>query len=111
MERGFFRSLFDISFTSFITTKIIKFVYVVTLVLAALAAAIVVIAAFREDTALGIVTLLVVAPVGALIYLVYARLVLELIIQVFRITECCATRTICSVRRSRPLGGFPPTLR
>jgi hypothetical protein len=87
MERGFFRSLFDISFTSFITTKIIKFVYVVTLVLAALAAAIVVIAAFREDTALGIVTLLVVAPVGALIYLVYARLVLELIIQVFRITE------------------------
>jgi hypothetical protein len=66
MERGFFRSLFDISFTSFITTKIIKVVYVVTLVLAALAAVIAVIAAFREDTALGIVTLLVAAPLADL---------------------------------------------
>jgi ribosomal protein L40E len=87
MQRGFFRSLFDISFTSFITTKIIKLVYVVTLVVVALVAVIAVIGAFRAKTALGIATLLVFAPLGALIWLIYARLVLELMIQGFRITE------------------------
>ena len=87
MERGFFRSLFDISFTSFITTKTIKFVYVVTLAIVALMALLFVIAAFKTNAALGVVTLLVIAPLGALIYVVYARLVLELIVQVFRITE------------------------
>ena len=87
MERGFFRSLFDISFTSFITTKIIKLVYVITLVLVAITALVFVIAAFRQDTTLGIVTLLIGAPLASLIYVVYARLVLELIVQIFRITE------------------------
>src|SRR3954468_4963821 len=87
MERGFFRSLFDISFTSFITTKIIKFVYVITLVLVAITALVFVIAAFQQDTTLGIVTLLIGAPLASLIYVVYARLVLELIVQIFRITE------------------------
>jgi hypothetical protein len=87
MERGFFRSLFDISFTSFITTKIIKFVYVVTLVFVAVGAVFLVVAAFAQDTTIGVLTLVIGAPLLSLIYLVYARLVLELIVQIFRITE------------------------
>ena len=87
MEHGFFRSLFDLSFTSFITTKIIKLVYAVTLVLVAVLAAVSVVLAFREDTVYGVLALLIGAPLGALIYIVLARLWLEIIIQVFRITE------------------------
>jgi|SRR3954468_22520216 hypothetical protein len=87
MERGFFRSLFDISFTSFITTKIIKFVYVVTLVLVAILALLFVIGAFAQDTTVGILVLLIGAPLFSLVFLVYARLALEFIVQIFRITE------------------------
>jgi uncharacterized membrane protein len=87
MEPGFFRSLFDISFTRFITTRIIKFVYVVTLAVVALIALIFVIGAFRQSAGLGIAMLFVGAPLASLFYVVYARLVLEFIVQVFRITE------------------------
>jgi Domain of unknown function (DUF4282) len=86
MEHGFFRSLFDISFTSFITTKLIKVVYVLNLVLVALGAVAAAVAAFQEDTLLGIGVLLTGALLS-LLYLVYLRLVLEFIIQIFRITE------------------------
>jgi hypothetical protein len=87
MEHGFFRSLFDLSFTSFITTKIIRLVYVVALVIVAVSALILVVVAFREDTVYGVLALLIVAPLGALIYIVLTRLWLEIVIQVFRITE------------------------
>jgi hypothetical protein len=87
MEHGFFRSLFDISFTSFITTKIVKLVYVVSLVLIGLAALIAVIAAFIEKPAYGVLVLLILAPLGAFIWIVLVRLWLEFVIQVFRITE------------------------
>jgi hypothetical protein len=87
MEHGFFRSLFDISFTSFITTKIIKFVYVVNLALVAFLVVIGVIVAFREDPLWGVAALLIGAPLLSLLYLVYIRLLLEYIIQIFRITE------------------------
>jgi uncharacterized membrane protein len=87
MERGFFSSLFDVSFTSFITTKIIKVIYVLTLIGIALTALVFVGAAFQENAGLGVLFLFVVAPVLALIYTIYARVLLELIIQVFRIAE------------------------
>jgi Domain of unknown function (DUF4282)/zinc-ribbon domain len=108
MQRGFFRSLFDISFTSFITTKIIKLVYVVTLVVVALVAVIAVIGAFRAKTALGIATLLVFAPLGALFWLIYARLVLELMIQGFRITELLRDQNQLQ-RAAFPAAGWLPS--
>jgi hypothetical protein len=86
MEHGFFRSLFDLSFTSFITTKIVKLVYVVTLVLAFVTAVFLVVAAIRADTTAGVLALIG-APLVALIWIVLARLWLELVIIVFRITE------------------------
>jgi hypothetical protein len=87
MERGFFSSLFDISFTSYVTTKIIKVIYVLTLIGIALFALFFVVAGFRESTGLGLFVLVIGAPVGALIYTIYARVFLEFIIQVFRISE------------------------
>ena len=87
MEHGFFRSLVDISFTSFVTTKIIKFIYVVTLMLIAIAAVVLVVAMFREDIAWGVLALLAIAPLGVLVSVVLVRLWFELVIQAFRITE------------------------
>lgn len=86
-EKGFFASLFDISFSSLITTKVIKFVYVLTLVVIGVAALFFVGAAFVNSAAYGVLTLLIIAPLMSLIYVVYTRVLLEFIIAVFRIME------------------------
>ena len=93
MERGFFSSLFDLSFTSFVTTKIIKVIYVLTLIGIALLALAFVVGAFQESTGLGLFVLLIGAPIGSLIYIIYSRVILEFIIQVFRIGELLRDQT------------------
>jgi Domain of unknown function (DUF4282) len=87
MEKGFFGSLFDISFSSLITTKVIKVLYVISLIVIGLFALFFVIGAFASSAALGVVTLIILAPLGALLYAVYTRVILEFIIVVFRIAE------------------------
>jgi hypothetical protein len=86
-EKGFFSSLFDVSFTSFITTKIIKVVYVITLVLIGLAALVFIVAAFAESISAGLFVLVIVAPLVSLLYVIYARVLLELVMAIFRIME------------------------
>jgi hypothetical protein len=108
MEHGFFRSLFDISFTSFITTKIIKLVYVVWLVLIGLMAVAGVIAAFSEDPVYGVIALLVAAPLGAFIFIVLVRLWLEFVIQVFRITELLRDQSRMQQRAFSEAGWLVP---
>jgi hypothetical protein len=85
--KGFFASLFDISFSSLITTKVIKVLYVISLIVIGLVALFFVIAAFASSSAAGVITLLIIAPLLALLYVVYTRVVLEFIIVVFRIAE------------------------
>ena len=46
-----------------------------------------VIAAFANSAGAGIVTLLIIAPLLSLLYVIYTRVILELIIVVFRIAE------------------------
>ena len=87
MDRGFFNSLFDLSFTSFITTKIIKVIYVLTLIGIALFTLALVVSSFQKSAGLGMFVLLIAAPIGAMIYTIYTRVILEFIIQVFRIGE------------------------
>jgi hypothetical protein len=86
-QRGFFASLFDINFESLITPRLVKVLYVLIMIVIALTAIGFIVAAFAEDVAFGIVTLLVLAPLGALIYLILARVSLELIIVIFKIRE------------------------
>src|SRR5690606_1588127 len=86
-ERGFFQSLFDISFESFIATKIIKVLYVLSIVLLGIGALGYTIFAFTVSIAFGLLMLVIIAPLVFLLYLIYTRVVLELFIAVFRIME------------------------
>jgi hypothetical protein len=108
MEKGFFGSLFDISFTSFITTKIIKFLYVLALIIVGLFALIFVVAAFRASAAAGVFTLVILAPLLSLIYIVYARVTLELIIQIFRIVELLRDQNQMQRTAFAGAGWLPP---
>jgi hypothetical protein len=86
-QRGFFASLFDVSFTSLVMTKIIKGLYVLSMIWIGLSALLYIILAFHTNGTLGVLMLFVIAPAISLLLLIYTRLLLELSIAVFRIME------------------------
>jgi Domain of unknown function (DUF4282) len=86
-DKGFFASLFDLSFTSLITTRIIKVVYVLSLIGIVVTTLYFVFAAFQINGGLGVVTLFVLAPLTALLYVIYTRVFLELVVAIIRIAE------------------------
>jgi len=84
---GFVASLFDLSFTEFVTTRIIKLLFVLAIIGSAIGALGIVIAGFSSDsTAAGVLALLF-SPVVFLLYVLLSRIWLELLIVVFRIAE------------------------
>jgi hypothetical protein len=87
VEKGFFGSLFDLSFSSLVTTKVIKVLYVLSMVVIGLAALVFIGSAFAESAAVGLLVLVIVAPLVSFLYLIYARVFLEVIIVLFRILE------------------------
>jgi hypothetical protein len=85
--RGFLNSLFDFSFTSFVTTRIIKVLYVLILILVSLTALIYTIFAFKASPLFGLLTLIIGDPLFIIIVMAFWRLVLEAFVVVFRIAE------------------------
>ena len=85
--KGFLSALFDFSFTSFVTTRIIKVLYILILVLVLLSALAFTIAAFRGSATRGLVTLIILDPLFILIVMAFWRLVLESFVVRFRIAE------------------------
>lgn len=104
MDKGFFGSLADFSFSSFVTPKLIKILYIITLVLLVLAYLGIAIALFTSggettidpDTfetsetgspALGILWLLIGGPLFLFFYTLLYRVLFEILIVIFRIYE------------------------
>ena len=84
--KGFLESLFDFSFTSLITTKLIKFLYAVSMLALALGLLLFVIRGFQESPDTG-VTKLLFAALFFFFVVCYLRLISEIFIVVFRIAE------------------------
>lgn len=85
--RGFFSSLFDFSFSSFITTKILGIIYGIAMVGIALFTLIFIAGAFRANAAAGLFMLLIGGPLFFLLYVIMTRVWLEFLAVVFRIAE------------------------
>jgi uncharacterized protein DUF4282 len=85
--RGFFASLFDYSFSSYITPRIIKVLYVLATVLVALWTLVIILIAFNASSTLGILTLLIVGPIYFVLAMIYTRVLLELLSAFFRIHD------------------------
>lgn len=83
---GFFGSLFDFSFTEFVTTKVIKLLYALAIFLSGLTALYLVISGFRGGAAAGVLAVLI-APLVFLFYVIAVRVWLEVIIVLFRIAD------------------------
>ena len=102
--KGFLAALFDYSFTSFVTPKIIKVLYVLATIVISLWTLFLILAAFSASSGFGVVTLVIVGPLFFLISMIYARVLLELIIVFFRINA-----NVQEIRDGRSGGAVQPT--
>ena len=84
---SFFKALFDFSFTEFVTTKIIKFLYVVTMILAALMWLGALIYCFTLGEAAVVIGAIIVCPIAFFLQVIFTRVGLEILIVVFGIAE------------------------
>ncbi len=85
-SKGFLASLFDVSFSEMVTTKIIKVLYIIAMVTAGLTALGMVVGGFSGSVGGGLVSL-VLAPVVFFLQILFFRVWLEIIIVVFKIAE------------------------
>jgi Domain of unknown function (DUF4282) len=126
--KGFIGSLFDLSFSSFVTVRLVKVLYVLTLVLLGIAYVAIAIALFSSNdeqavsigvdgelqtddggggnTVLGVLWLLIFGPLMIFFYTLLYRVFFELIVVVFRIYE--NTRDQLALTRSAAGQGEPP---
>lgn len=86
-EKGFFGRLFDLSFNEFITTSIIKVLYIIAIIGSAIGALFILGGLFATKTFGGILMGLVLAPIVFILYVILARVWLEVLIVLFRIAE------------------------
>jgi hypothetical protein len=105
-QKGFLAALFDASFSSLITTRVIKVLYVLSMVIIGIIALVFVGGAFSNSVASGIIVLLIVAPLLSLLYLIYVRVLLELVLVIFRILE--TNTELVQLQRSQAAGGSAP---
>jgi uncharacterized membrane protein len=87
--KGFFGELFDFSFSEFITTRIIKVLFVLAVIGSVIYGLVVLgqgVVMLRESVALGL-GMIVVSPIVFLLCVIAARVYLELIMIIFRIAE------------------------
>jgi len=89
-DRGFFESLFDFSFTSFVTPKLIKIVYGILLFFIAIGTLVVIVSGFGRGVGMGLLFLFIVGPLYALILAIFARIYMEILMAVFRIVDLLA---------------------
>ena len=85
--KSFFSALFDFNFTSFVTPKIIKAVYIVLTAFIGLGVVFFIISALVSGEPLIIIGALILGPLIGLIYLALSRMSLELYYAVIRLSE------------------------
>ncbi|WOF23621.1 DUF4282 domain-containing protein [Microbacterium betulae] len=80
---GFFRALFDFSFSQFVTLKFAKFIYALLIVLLALGYLVAVISAFAAEPVAGIFVLLL-GWLVPLVSLIFYRMAIEFVVATIR---------------------------
>lgn len=85
-NKSFFSTLFDFSFSEFVTIKIVKILFIIGIILALIGAITFIVAGFNLSTVAGIVFLLI-SPIIFLLYVLFIRVWLEIIIVIFRIAD------------------------
>jgi hypothetical protein len=83
----FLQTLFDFSFSRFVSPKMVKFLYSLSILFAALLALFFVGVGFKASMWLGIFALLIGAPLMLLLTVISSRVLLEMILAIFRMAD------------------------
>lgn len=83
---GSLSALLDLSFNQFVTMSVIKILYILAIVLAGLFALIMVVTSFIGSIVSGLIAL-VISPIIFIVYVLMARVWLEIIMVIFRIEK------------------------
>jgi uncharacterized membrane protein len=86
-KKGFFPVLFDFSFTTLMTPKLVKILFGIVIVVAGLGALFLIISSFEASIPAGVLMLIIGGPLLFLLSVLYARVILETVIVLFRISE------------------------
>jgi hypothetical protein len=113
-SKGFLGSLFDLGFTSFVTPKVIKVLYLLIMIGTIFTALIYSVVALKVNVALGLATLFIAAPLFTLIVMAIWRISLEFFMVIFRISDDIRVlrdrgeiRLPARPRRTRATGAAP----
>lgn len=85
-NKGFFSSLFDLSFTEFVTIRIIKVLFVLAIISSGIGALMLLFSGIAVGGAEAFI-MIIVSPIAFFFYVLMARIWLEVIIVLFRIAE------------------------
>jgi len=85
-SKNFFASMFDFSFSSFVTLRFIKVLYVIFMVFAGLIG-LAIFFTFASQGGVSILLALILGPIAFFLYLLIYRVLLEFIVVIFRIAE------------------------
>lgn len=85
-NKGFFGSLFDFSFESFVFPKVISFIYGIIVVLVAISYLGLIVFAFTQGSTAG-AGAIILGPVILILYLIMVRAWMEIAIVMFRIYD------------------------
>lgn len=84
---GFFSSLFDLNFSRVVSTRVVKWLYLIVIVLVVLGLIGYIATAIISGSVVAIIIAVIVGPLVALLYIILARIVLEVLVAIFRILE------------------------
>ncbi len=79
---GFFKNLLDVSFSEFLTIKIIKVIFIIGIIFCGLGALF-----FLFTGDMSFILRIIVAPIAFLLYVILLRIWLELVLVIFRIAD------------------------
>ncbi len=85
--RGFLGALFDFGFTSFVTPKVIKVLYMLIVIGTVVSALVFTIVVFKASVMFGFLVLVFGDPLFILIVLAIYRIILEFFVVTFRVAE------------------------
>ena len=95
------RALFDFSFNQFVSPKILKFLYGLTMFSGILIALFFTIAGFNTSIGLGILALFIGAPLIFLLTVIHSRVLLEMAFMIFRISDQLAEIDTASIEEKQ----------
>lgn len=97
-DKGFFGSLYDFSFETFITPKLIRVFYAIVVIILSVISGVMLLASLASGEAGAIVFSVIAVPIFYLLYMIITRIYFELVAAFFRVAD-----DVQAIRRSKGL--------